>query len=315
MNKEAIKSSVLGLALGDAFGAPYEGGPIERLLWRLIGTSGGKKRWTDDTQMSLDTLRVLLKSGNIDQDKLATTYANSYKWSRGYGPGAAKLLKQIRSGVAWQTANQSIFKEGSYGNGGAMRAPIVGLFYHACEDKTIAKKARDCAEVTHRHPLGKEGAALVAVATALCCRGLCSDEIGIRLLEMGETEPYQQKLVLMQRWLLENAAVTPREVSKLLGNGIAAVESCITAIYVALRFRELSFHQLLKFVQKLKGDVDTIGAMSGAIWGASKKTSDLPEALIVQLESREYIEDLAHQLADYPLPLTEGGNLSAPLDS
>jgi hypothetical protein len=46
---------LLGLATGDALGAPYEGGPLERLVWRLIGrTSDGCLRWTDDTQMALD---------------------------------------------------------------------------------------------------------------------------------------------------------------------------------------------------------------------------------------------------------------------
>ena len=55
MSRNQFEGAVVALALGDAHGAPFEGGPIERLLWRWIGhTSDGKKRWTDDTQMSLD---------------------------------------------------------------------------------------------------------------------------------------------------------------------------------------------------------------------------------------------------------------------
>jgi len=38
---------MLGLATGDALGAPYEGGLLERLVWRIIGRSfDGCLRWT-----------------------------------------------------------------------------------------------------------------------------------------------------------------------------------------------------------------------------------------------------------------------------
>ena len=50
-----------GLALGDALCAPYEGGFLERGIWKLFGkTKAGKIRYTDDTQMSLDVAHSLL---------------------------------------------------------------------------------------------------------------------------------------------------------------------------------------------------------------------------------------------------------------
>jgi len=40
-----FKGCFLGLAIGDAFGAAYEGSFIEKLLWRVIGkTKDGKKQ-------------------------------------------------------------------------------------------------------------------------------------------------------------------------------------------------------------------------------------------------------------------------------
>ena len=45
----------IGLSLGDALGAPYEGGFIERFLWRFFSkTPRGKMKWTNDTQISID---------------------------------------------------------------------------------------------------------------------------------------------------------------------------------------------------------------------------------------------------------------------
>ena len=61
----------LGLAIGDAFGAPFEGGFIERLLWKVIGkTKDGKQRYTDDTQMSIDLANSFIKNNDINQEHL-----------------------------------------------------------------------------------------------------------------------------------------------------------------------------------------------------------------------------------------------------
>ena len=92
-----------GLCVGDAFGAPYEGGVLERSVWMFISRSiDGKRRYTDDTQMSIDIARSYLERGCIDQDDLARKFALSYRWSRGYGPNAGKILKKydvVTSGV------------------------------------------------------------------------------------------------------------------------------------------------------------------------------------------------------------------------
>ena len=53
---DRMRGAVLASALGDAFGAPYEGGVTERLIWGVLGRRSGKRRWTDDTQMSVDVL-------------------------------------------------------------------------------------------------------------------------------------------------------------------------------------------------------------------------------------------------------------------
>ncbi len=72
--------SLLGLAWGDALGAPQEGGLLERLLWRCI-TLGTPSvlRWTDDTQMSLDLAESLVARGAVEPDEPARRFARSYR--------------------------------------------------------------------------------------------------------------------------------------------------------------------------------------------------------------------------------------------
>src|SRR5436190_16580426 len=114
LTADQFTGCLLGLATGDAIGAPYEGGLLERLVWRMIGrTSDGCLRWTDDTQMALDLAESLLEEAGVRPDALAKRFAASYRWSRGYGPGAARVLKLIRRGKPWQEASQAVYAEGS----------------------------------------------------------------------------------------------------------------------------------------------------------------------------------------------------------
>jgi len=293
---DRFEGCLLGLALGDALGAPYEGGPVELMLWRLIGrTRQGETRWTDDTQMSLDVAESLAALGGVDADDLALRFARSYQWSRGYGPGAAKLLKRIARGADWRQANRSVYPGGSYGNGGAMRAPVVGLFY-ADRFEELAEAARLSASVTHAHPLGIEGAVLLATATALAARA--NRPVAILQGAAGQCnlEPFMARLGIASDWLQSGADPTTGEVRRKLGNGIAASESCVTALYIALQFLERPFEEMLRFAAGCGGDVDTIGAMAGAVWGAANGAAKLPPSRLAKLEQRARLSSAAAAL-------------------
>lgn len=284
MNEDRITGCILGLALGDACGAPYEGGPLERLLWRCIGTTAsGAMRWTDDTQMSLDLAESLIEKGALDPDDVALRFGRSYRWSRGYGPGAAKLLKRIAKGQPWRQANRAIFPAGSFGNGGAMRAPVIGLF-HARQPEQVPEAARLSASITHAHPLGMEGAALLAMATALAL----GTRDPLAILQGATTvcthDQFLGRLAIADASLRSGTEMSRTQVVKQLGNGIAAADSCVTALYLGLRFLDRPFPELLAFIAACGGDADTISAMAGAIWGAANGAAALPQSTLLRLE-------------------------------
>ena len=165
INSNKYSGCFLGLAIGDAYGAPFEGGPIERLLWKAIGkTKNGKVRYTDDTQMSIDLASSFIQNNGINQEHLATTFAENYHWSRGYGPSAAWLLKKIKNGANWQDVNRIKFKDGSFGNGAAMRAPILAMCFPEGKER-LNENVVKSSEITHAHPLAIEGAKLIAFVT------------------------------------------------------------------------------------------------------------------------------------------------------
>jgi len=296
MSSDRFKGCLLGLALGDALGAPFEGGLVERLLWRGIGkTRAGETRWTDDTQMSLDLAESLIAMGSLKLDDVALRFARSYRWSRGYGPGAAKLLKRIRRGDSWREANRSVFPDGSYGNGGAMRAPVIGL-YCAGNGEALVVAASDSARITHAHPLGIEGAVLVAASVARALTSSSPEETLAFSAGHCHERAFRERLDIARTWIQSDHRSEPDEVVRLLGHGMAATDSCVTAVYLGLRFQELPYLELLAFVRRCGGDVDTIGAMAGAIWGAANGTEGLPAGALRDLEQRTRLEAVAEAL-------------------
>lgn len=302
MEEARFVGGLLGLALGDAHGAPFEGGPLERWLWRRIGrTPQGLRRWTDDTQMALDLAGCLVAHGAVDQDDLAARFARSYRWDRGYGPGAAKLLKRIASGASWQEANRSVYPSGSWGNGGAMRAPVLGLYY-ARDERGLFEAVMAATEVTHAHPLAVEGAILVAATTASAAQGASAAEAFAYARRCVRQPAFRYRMEVAEGWLGSGLRLHPRQVAAHLGNGITAETSCVTAIYLALANFRAPFTQLLEDARGCRGDVDTLGAMAGAIWGAANGAGALPARLVAETEEAERIAEAAralHQRAGY----------------
>ena len=74
---------------------------------------------------------------------------------------------------------------------------------------------------------------------------------------------------------------------------IAVPTSCPTALYIALRHLDESFETMMRFTIECGGDVDTIGAISGALWGIVNGAGRLPP---VRLESRKELACLARRL-------------------
>lgn len=286
----------LGLAIGDAYGAPFEGGPVERLLWKMIGkTKDGKIRYTDDTQMSIDLASSFIQNNGVNQEHLATTFAESYRWSRGYGPSAAWLLKKIKHGANWRDVNRTKFKEGSFGNGAAMRAPILALCFP--EDKEgLIENIVKTSEITHAHPLAIEGAKLVASVTYTALHDWNNEDILKALPAWCTSSEYQTKVAFCIESITTLNAIQAKVLKSKLGNGIAASQSCVTAIYFALKYRNQSYDSMLTQICKLGGDADTIAAMAGAIWGAFNGSDTIDKSKIQGIENSAKIIELSEQL-------------------
>lgn len=301
---DRFAGALLGLALGDALGAPYEGGLFERVAWKVIGLGApGLLRYTDDGEMALATADALVAHGGFDVDQLALTFAARMSRNRGYGPGARKLLNLVSDGVPWREANTRVFPDGSFGNGAAMRAAPIGLFT-ANEPNQLTAIATLASQITHAHPLGWQGGLLMARATAMALTA--APKHWLQLIDRSDLAPeYTTRLAQAEAWQDAHPASAdgpgPEAVAGTLGNSVLAHASAVTAVYLAARFAAAPFTDLVRFIVGVGGDVDTIAAMAGGIWGAHRGAGALPTDLLQCLEHRDRFEAAAaglHRLVE-----------------
>jgi len=187
----------------------------------------------------------------------------------------------------------SQFPNGSYGNGGAMRAAPVGLYFHRDLDAVWEQAGRSAA-VTHRHPLGIEGAQLIALAVALAVRG----EAGDKDLLYGEL--YKRATQEEYQWLLRHAwKLTATDSLASLGSGLEAHRSTITSI-ACFSISPDSYTGALARGLAMGNDTDTVMGMAGAISGAHLGIGAVPADLVGRLENdvhgKDEIEGLARAL-------------------
>lgn len=289
---ERARTSLEGLALGDAFGecffAPR---PLVEDWIRRRWLPDPPWRYTDDTAMALCILEVLERRGEIDQDDLAVTFARAYESdpTRGYGAGAHGILRQIGRGRSWRMVSRAAFGGmGSLGNGGAMRVAPVGAYF--CDDfEAAARNARLSAEVTHAHPEGQAGAVAVAVAAAWACRSRegtgAGGAPGLFEAVLAKTPEGETRIGV------ERARALPKQASvdaavRVLGNGsqISAPDTVPFALWCAARHLD-DFCEALWCTVSGLGDRDTTCAMVGGIVASAVGREALPQAWLAAREA------------------------------
>jgi poly(ADP-ribose) glycohydrolase ARH3 len=301
--EDRFEGCLLGLAIGDALGGKVEAQDAESIRSRfatveqLIAYPQDEIWYTDDTQMAIGVAETLVAYGEIREGPLCRAFADNYVPSRGYGWGARAVLEAIASGRDHREVAERHFPGGSYGNGAAMRVAPVGLVFRN-DPARLREQSRLSASPTHRHPLGIEGAQLLALAVGIASRSDRADfdraSFFGALSAACESAEYRAKIE-------EAARVRSDEQLAGLGNRIEAIHSVPTAI-ASFALTPESFAATIGNVIFLGGDTDTLAAMAGALSGAYLGASRLPARLVNLLENspkgRAYLIELSKQLLD-----------------
>ncbi len=326
-----IRGSLMGLAVGDALGARFEGwesadvlkafptpqslvdrvplgslhdpedaaSPLERAAAELEALSEPLPHllYTDDTQMAIGVVEALLEERLPDEHSYARHFVANYQAWRGYGGGTKVTLDCLDSGMKPVDAATIMFSDGSYGNGAAMRVAPVGIRF-ANEPELITAQARESALATHRHPLGIEGAILLAHGAAFALR--TAGQPFDRVAFFDSLEPLACSDAFKDKLRAAREACSP-ETRLALGNTICAHESVPTALACFASDPD-RFVAAVGGAILLGGDTDTIAAMTGALAGARLGEAAIPPPWLDALEEgdagRSYLLALGTRLAE-----------------
>ncbi len=322
---ERFRGCLLGLALGDALGAPYEFfdprdiPETDRLVSRFgrvmdlpVGTV------TDDTQMALALARSLVERGRLVGEDVASRFAELWQQGAVIGPGLAcsEAVGRILGGVDWHKAG---CPEGRAGNGTAMRVAPVGLFRFASPE-ALLKDARTQSIITHTDRRAVAGAVVVARAVSLCVTAeevdaqAFVDELA-RVADVGCPE-FAEYVRRLPEWLGAPEEEAVVEIARAGQPTFAdrvitpfVVPTVLASLYAFLRTPG-DFRESVAYVIRLGGDTDTTGAITGAISGSLNGESALPPHLLPHLREgrrQPHLVEALYHLADELYRLAMGG--------
>jgi ADP-ribosylglycohydrolase len=284
--------SLQGLSVGDAFGEQFFGPPA--YAQDLIANRRPPPpewRYTDDTEMTLSVIDVLLQHGSVQQDELALAFARRHEEdpNRGYGAGARQALRAITAGTPWSQVAAEMFEgQGSLGNGAAMRVGPLGAYF-ADDLDLVVSEAIKSAVVTHNHPEGQAGAVAVALAAAFACisRWAPHQLNGAGLLEFVESRmPAGETRLGVRKALAMPEGTSVEHAAAVLGTGakVSAPDTVPFSLWSAATRLDNYEEALWNTVAGL-GDRDTTCAIVGGIVVMKTGLPGIPEKWLVSRES------------------------------
>lgn len=288
--------ALAGLALGDALGMPTQAmspQQIQTVYGHVTGLVDGDKSQpyapgmaagsvTDDTEQALLIASLLLKGRGSGLNLDASEFSRCLlAWEdsmieRGsldlLGPSTKAALERVRAG-------ENPLRVGGEGttNGAAMRVTPIGIAASTSDRQLFADAVWSSCQVTHATRQGFQSAALVAAAVSLGIDAGAADVTDLlwkavafvrSLPERGAWSPEPDVVAATHR-ALKLAAQPSSSLEWLAGQiGTAVASAQAIPMAFALLARDPSPRALLQ-AANLGGDTDTIGAIAGAILGAS----------------------------------------------
>jgi len=333
-----MKDLMVGLAIGDAFGAGVEFQSREIIKEKVDFTEfvnlrgsiqvpstssatietfiNGFHPWeyTDDTEMTIGVVKALLSQEEFTPDLLVKFWVNEYnedKERKGYGRNGHGSMRWVYSGE--KNINElRAFQRGRDfpGNAPPMRAVPLGLI---AEDLINVYSIIN-ADATHPHPKARVASIIVARAAHYLLRedggseniiGYCKSHIlGLDsdtedLLDKVDKLPAPDKL---QEYHYSVLCGPQPIVSPRFLSGINGLpsDSMLTggSVLYVLKYSRDAMDGLRNSIY-MGGDVDSLASICTGILAGKHGLDSIPNFMIANVEGREKLEALAIKFEQY----------------
>lgn len=291
--RERVRGAFLGLAVGDALGAPVEfmtSGEVKAkygILKEIVG--GGWLRLkpgqvTDDTEMALCIARAIVSRQGWDSTAVAENFS---RWLRSKPVDVGDTCRRGIRNFMLNGRLETAFNSWDAGNGAVMRVLPVALFTVG-NDTLLTEIALSQAHITHNHPLSDSA-----------CIWLC------RLVQMAFCGYSKIRLRHEVDTLLAEQPAFKFDPYPGLATGYV-VDTMQTVFHHF--FRGKDFETCLVGTVNQGGDADTTGAIIGALAGAYYGEEGIPRRWLKKMD-RNLMNEIT-RLAEELLTLSPYGRQS-----
>ncbi|NUS54300.1 MAG: ADP-ribosylglycohydrolase family protein [Streptomycetaceae bacterium] len=274
MNRFTHAAALVGTAVGDALGAPFEltapGALSARFpSWNDVQLNGGggwdSGEATDDTQMAVHVALSIVDHRGVE---LPDIFDRFVAWQAA-DPKDVGLQTEVvlTSGLPYDRAADDYLAHHhlAAGNGSLMRA-IAGALYGATLPRPrSAEAARAISRLTHADPATGEGCVIFHELIRVALDGGNPiDALPTALAQVREDERDRWATVLVDDWHPDKATEFNGAVWPALGSAVWALRHTRT------------FRDAVCVAVDLGGDTDTVAAITGGLAGAVYGLDGIP---------------------------------------
>ena len=283
---QRVTGALLGSAVGDALGAPFEfrqaglwsetfPEPVMGGTGEMIG--GGSFNWkpgefTDDTQMTIAIAQSLIEHGAYVPADVFERFVAWRRSAKDYGMLTGRVLLESDWADAARLAH--IASNGrSAANGSLMRVTAIAIAWSGADEATLIDAARAQSALTHFDAAAGWGAAIAAAMIQRAIHG--DDPIAAidEILERVDVDERSRFSVML------DASWTPNQPDDP-SNG--SVWTCLAQAVWAVR-HNATFADVMSAAIDLGGDTDTVATVAGAIAGARASVQGIPSRWLTYL--------------------------------
>lgn len=296
--QDRARGVMLGLACGDALGAPVEFMSKTEIAARYPDgmrdfTHGGwmnvvEGELTDDSRMAIDLAEVLARPGDPDMDALGASFvAWVAEGPKDVGNTTKIAIDHLAAGVPWSKAGylalETRGERGASSNGSLMRTAPVAIRYRN-DPEALVDVSRNTSLITHAEERCQWSCVALNQGIAYLLGGGSLDglvEAAVQGIPVGS--------------VVETVRNAPQaNATSLSGTGFV-LNGLAVAFWAVMT--TTSLEDAISAAVMIGDDTDTNAAIAGSLGGAFYGASALPDRWLAQLHQRDRLVSLADQLA------------------
>lgn len=303
-----VYDGIIGLAIGDAMGVPFEFKSRQEIAKNPVVTMRGYGThnqpigtWSDDTSLTLALMDSIAEKRQIVYTDIMDRFSNWLMYNdytatgEVFDVGNSTSRAILNYGHGMDPLECGGVSEYENGNGSLMRILPIAYYLQKRSNLTIEYQmeiVHNISGLTHRHPISLIGCGIYI-------------NIAIILLEnklsLYEAVEYAIKAAIRfyenRAWKDVNAYLRLKDLSSFLklteseirSNGyiVHTLEAALWCLLNTNTYAEC----VLKAVN-LGDDTDTVGAVAGGLAGIYYGTDQIPKEWLTALAKKQYIEEL-----------------------